>query len=136
MSKIQVVRYIAETLTRIDNLNKHGSATGINPATVETSLIAWVRKHGPSGSGVDMGTKLIPCSPEAIKLSCSFHHMDENGYYCGWTDHVVTARPSFVFGMTLTLSGPNKNDIKDYLHGLYYDWLSSEIEHPGLVERI
>ena len=42
------------------------------------------------------------------------------------TDHVITVRPSFG-GLDLTISGKNKNDIKEYLSDVYYYALTKEV---------
>jgi len=44
-----------------------------------------------------------------------FHHMDENGYYDGWSEHVVTVKPSLCFDILITVSGRNVRDIKEYI---------------------
>lgn len=80
----------------------------------------------PSGSGIDSGTKLISASASRIVLECSFHHMNEDGYYDGWTQHRITVRPTFD-GMELSISGRNRNDIKEYLHEVYALALSEKI---------
>ena len=72
----------------------------------------------PSGSGIDSGTKLISASASRIVLECSFHHMNENGYYDGWTEHRITVRPTFD-SLDIHISGRNRNDIKEYLHEVY-----------------
>src|SRR4030095_1660130 len=74
----------------------------------------------PSGSGIDCGTKidLKRSNKRRIVLTLEYHHMTE-GMYDGWTTHTVTARPTFD-GIDLTISGPNRNGIKDYLHDVYY----------------
>lgn len=54
-----------------------------------------------------------------IVLTMSYHHMDEGGYYDGWTDHTITITPSFD-GIDIAIGGRNRNDIKDYLHEVYY----------------
>src|SRR5215467_7223342 len=45
----------------------------------------------PSGSGFDRGTKFDFDSSHAERLvfDTNFHHMDEHGYYTGWTRHAV-----------------------------------------------
>jgi hypothetical protein len=75
----------------------------------------------PSGSGVDGGTSfdLARSTPEKLVFTLSYHHMNEGGYYDGWTSHTVTVRPSFVFGVDVTISGRNRNDIKEYLAQLF-----------------
>jgi hypothetical protein len=87
-----------------------------------------VREHMPSGSGFDSGTQMDCEQSHAEKLvfTTSFHHMDDNGYYCGWTDHTVTVTPSFS-GFNLRVSGRNRNDIKDYIHDAFSQALKTEL---------
>jgi hypothetical protein len=105
----------------------------------------WIYKHSarigklirdlmPSGSGWDCGTKLDFEHSYAEKLVFfgSFHHMNDSGMYDGWTDHTVTATPSFT-GLNLRISGRNRNDIKEYLHELFYTALSADIS--SIIER-
>ena len=80
----------------------------------------------PHGSGIDRGTKLISASASRIVLECGFHHMDEHGYYDGWTEHRITIRPTFD-SLDIHVSGRNRNDIKEYLHEVYALALSEKI---------
>lgn len=82
----------------------------------------------PSGSGIDCGTKVnLPKSrAEKLVLTASFHHMNEAGYYDGWTEHTITVTPSFS-GLNIRVSGRNRNDIKDYLCDTYYHTLTQII---------
>ena len=84
----------------------------------------------PSGSGFDSGTKidLDRSTGEKIVMSADFHHMNDGGYYDGWTEHTVTVRASLLFGIDLSVSGRNRNDIKDYIHEVYQSALLEEIE--------
>ena len=68
----------------------------------------------PSGSGIDNGTTVLMMNQGKAMFMMGFHHMDEHGCYDGWTQHIVTVRPTLT-GYTYTCSGPNRNDIKDYL---------------------
>ena len=83
----------------------------------------------PSGSGIDNGTTIDidATSFTKIVLETSFHHMDEYGGYDGWTSHKITIKPSFL-GLDITISGKNRNDIKDYLHDVFSSCLSSEFD--------
>lgn len=85
----------------------------------------------PSGSGVDNGTKidLDKSSDDQIVLTAGFHHMDENGMYDGWTDHTIRVRPSLSFGFTVSISGRNKNGIKEYLSDLYHSAMAEKYTH-------
>lgn len=105
--------------------------------TVSSGNVEWRARHSeslaalakllPSGSGIDCGTGLVSiraAMSEKIVLACSFHHMNEHGMYDGWTEHTITVRPSFD-GLNITISGPNRNDIKDHLHEVYAHVLST-----------
>jgi hypothetical protein len=70
----------------------------------------------PSGSGFDRGTRLDDSSrPEKLVFTTAFHHMNEGGMYDGWTEHTVTVRPSLEFGYRLSISGRNRNLIKEVI---------------------
>lgn len=75
----------------------------------------------PSGSGLDRGVKLSieESRPEKLVFVAPFHHMDENGYYDGWTDHKIIVTPSLMWGHSIRITGQNKNQIKDYLSDLF-----------------
>jgi hypothetical protein len=96
----------------------------------EESLMDIVKNHLPSGSGIDSGTSLLrhECKPDRIVLGCGYHHMNEGGMYDGWTQHKIIITPAFD-GIHIRVTGPNRNDIKDYLAAVYFDDLSAEIEH-------
>lgn len=98
----------------------------------------WLKRHketlkelletSPSGSGFDNGTELANNSTEEkLIFETAFHHMNDNGYYTGWTSHLITLTPSFVFGFTLKVSGRNHRDIKDYIGEVFHCWLSEEV---------
>jgi hypothetical protein len=92
------------------------------------SIDALVREHMPSGSGFDCGTKIDLDASHAEKLvfTTSFHHMNDDGYYDGWTEHTVTVTPSFN-GFNLRIGGRNRNDIKEYIHEAFSQALKTEL---------
>jgi len=94
--------------------------------TIETL----VKNFMPSGSGIDAGTKidLDQSTGDKLVFHFGFHHMNENGMYDGWTDHKLTVTPSLQFGISLSISGRNRNDIKDYLHETYSCALNEVLE--------
>src|SRR5574344_1207404 len=49
----------------------------------------------PSGSGFDNGCKIVEekSSGEKLVINSSYHHLDENGYYAGWSDFTVIVKP-------------------------------------------
>lgn len=83
----------------------------------------------PSGSGIDNGTKIARDASDGarVTLLCSYHHMNENGMYCGWSDYRITARPDFEVGVALTITGRNVNDIKSYLADVFGTCLGENV---------
>ena len=75
----------------------------------------------PSGGGLDNGTSidLDKSTGRKIVLHCSFHHMDEHGFYVGWTEHTITVVADLITDFDLKISGRNKNEIKEYLAEIF-----------------
>lgn len=84
----------------------------------------------PSGSGIDCGTQidLDLSTPESLVFDVQYHHMNDGGYYDGWTVHRVIVTPSLGHKFTLRITGPNRNDIKDYLHECYRSALTEVLD--------
>lgn len=133
-NKIPVYKFIAQSLSRIGYYSKLTDGREKRADSIFSDLRTWVKRNGPSGSGIEMGTALSEKStPEQIVFGTHFHHVDEHGGYDGWTEHSVRVKASLLFGIDITVGGRNRNDIKDYLGELYQQWLLSEME-GGLVE--
>ena len=88
----------------------------------------------PSGSGIDSGCAIDEekSTKNKIVIHSSFHHMDENGFYCGWSEFTVTAIPDFMNNFNLKIVGNNAiypafSDIKDYLYELFRESLNENI---------
>jgi hypothetical protein len=120
----KIYEQIAGLLDAIKNCKQSGNAE-------------WEGKHwqalknvmdtAPSGSGWDSGTTLDDEStPEKLVFTGSFHHMSEHGMYAGWTDHTITVRPSLQHGIMISVSGRDRNGIKEYLHELFWSWLQEK----------
>lgn len=91
----------------------------------------------PSGSGFDAGTAIEHANSKKIILRTSFHHMNESGYYDGWTEHVITVVPNLAHGFDLRVGGRDRNDVKEYIAEVFYDVLRSEVVWYGeKVERV
>jgi len=89
------------------------------------------RNHMPSGSGIDNGTRidLQRSTPEKLVFQVNYHHMNDAGYYDGWTEHTVTVKASLFDKFTITVSGRNRNDIKSYIADLLYWALREQITY-------
>jgi len=100
-----------------------------------TDVIARCNDELPSGSGFDSGSKVnIDLStPEKIVIDTAFHHMDNNGYYCGWSHITVTVRASlqFDFDIKINFHGYKRasND-SEYFYDTFNDVLSREVDIP------
>lgn len=106
---------------------------------VKSGNVEWQRKHEdaldalnegmPSGSGFDSGTKLdeTASTPNRLVFVTSFHHMDDNGMYCGWSEHCVIVTPDFETGFDLKVTGRNVRDIKEYIAEMFQYALSEQV---------
>jgi len=84
----------------------------------------------PSGSGFDAGTEIEYAGSDKIVLRTAYHHMID-GYYDGWTEHVITVVPSLTHGFDIRVGGRNKNDVKGYIAEVFYDVLRQEVVWDG-----
>jgi len=110
----KLYRALAQELnrSRSDNLTHSESA--------KEAIEALTAQFLPHGSGFDSGCKIdLDSKPGTIKIATAFHHLNENGYYDGWSDHIVTVTPSLEFGFDLKISGINRNAIKDYISDMF-----------------
>ena len=87
-----------------------------------------VEKYLPHGSGFDAGTHFIVEESNRDKLvfKTAFHHMNENGYYDGWTEHKIIVTPDLLFGFNIKITGKNRNDIKEYIYSQFGDFEYNE----------
>lgn len=88
------------------------------------------REFMPSGSGFDNGTTLDldECKPgKRMTFNTAFHHINENGYYDGWTHHKVIVEADFS-GFTVKVTGRNKRDIKDYIVDVFRTTLNQQVD--------
>lgn len=75
----------------------------------------------PYGSGLDAGVHIDMerSKPDKIVFNTEFHHLNENGYYDGWSTHSLIITPRFG-GYDLKITGKNRNGIKEYLYDTFY----------------
>ncbi len=128
MNTEPVYRLIAEKLIAIDNYVKASNWEWKEKH--EEALDALMRDTAPSGGGIDNGVELLvsESSREKLVFSCAFHHMNENGYYDGWTEHKAIVTPSLFSEISIRFTGRNRNEIKDYLHDVLSCWLTEKVE--------
>ena len=117
---------LASTLNARNNCRKSGNAEW---EARHTAALGELAKNLPSGSGIDDDVRLdLERSTEnRLVLHVAFHHMDESGYYDGWTNHTLVVTPSLAFVLEIRITGRNRNDIKEVLHVTFYDALLAEV---------
>jgi hypothetical protein len=120
-----VATVLARTVDARLNCRKHGNAEW--KIKHEQRLRDLVRNHLPSGSGWDSGTTIDLERSTGTKLvfTGGFHHMDDNGGYDVWTEHTITVRAHLFLDLDIEISGRDLNDVKDLLHGLFYEALQA-----------
>ena len=119
---------LANKVQAIKNCRTAGNTEweGKHTATIERL----VEEHLPSGSGFDSGTHLCLDHSQAEKLifTTSFHHMNEHGFYDGWTEHEVIVGPSLPHGFCLEIRGEDRDDIHNYIGDVFHEALTKEID--------
>lgn len=121
-----VIQEIASRLTALANCRKLKNEEWTKQH--EEALLEIERDCLPHGSGFDRGCKITPeMGPHGkITITTSFHHMDENGYYDGWTDHAVIVTPDYS-GFELNITGRDRNGWKEYAYDTFYHCLASSV---------
>lgn len=131
MQKQTLAARAASLIVAIQNCQRPGfNGHPDYPARHVEALEALARDHLPRGSGFDKGSSFdIDASRvDCLVIRTAFHHMDENGFYCGWSEHTVRVRAHLAFGFVVRVSGPNTRGIKDYISGAFHAALSTMVE--------
>lgn len=121
-----LVQHLSSTLQARNNCIKSDNLRWENK---HNDRISALEKFLPSGSGIDRGTKFLDTEskPERLVFEFGFHHMDQNGYYDGWTDHTAIVTPAFD-GIDIRITGRNHNDVKDYLADVFRTAMQQKLE--------
>ena len=96
----------------------------------ESRIESAIRNLMPSGSGFDCDTKFDLGANRGkpyLRFATEFHHMNGVGYYDGWTQHVITVKPCLAHGFTMSISGRNRDQIKDYIYEVFDSTLRQEV---------
>lgn len=118
--KRKVYAAIAAALIASRNCEQNGNTDWL---IAHKARIDWlVKQYLPSGGGFDAGTKLDLIRSKAGKLvfNTSYHHMNDAGYYDGWTEHAVTIVPTFDDCINIaSITGRDRNSIKEYIADVF-----------------
>jgi len=114
-----VYQHIAQLVLAIDNCKEKGNKIWEDNHTETIDSI--VKKSLPCGGGFDCGTEFnfSESKPDRLVFTTSYHHMNENGMYSGWTEHKVIITPSLAFDFDIRITGKDRNDIKTYMVDIY-----------------
>lgn len=98
---------------------------------VQENIEKLVKEHMPSGSGFNAGTEILyeyrdrPLKGDMLVFKTSFHHMNDGGYYDGWTEHKVIIEPCLMFDFKLKVTGRDRDQIKDYIGDVFHEALTT-----------
>ena len=119
------------------------STIGARARCEQTGATEWFNRHSdtlqaierdylPHGSGIDngVGIDVYGSNEEKIVLTLGYHHMNDGGYYDGWTEHKAIITPAFTGGLKIRITGRDRNQIKEYLHDVLYTALTQDYEYP------
>jgi len=118
---------LASSIQALENCQKSGNSEWAKKHT--DRILTLVEENMPHGSGFDKGTQidLDASTSEKLVFDTAFHHMDEHGYYDGWTDHRIVVRPLFgSFGMRI--GGRDRKDIKEIIGQNFDHCLETVVE--------
>lgn len=88
------------------------------------------KEYLPRGSGFDSGSRFDfdKSRPDRLVIHADFHHMDENGFYCGWTEHEIIVTPSLAFRFDVKVTGRNVRGIKEYISDTFHYSLNDDLK--------
>ena len=115
---------LASLVLAIRNCEKSGNTEWYNRHSDRLKVL--VADNMPRGSGIDSypWLDMDKSTPDKLVFHFGYHHMNDGRYYDGWTEHTCTVKASLWSGLDISISGPNRNDIKEYLHEVFSSALS------------
>lgn len=131
---IKLIAAIASAHQAWINCGKNGNGEWLEKH--RERIEALCREHLPSGSGIDAGSHLdfVKSEPNKLVFHTSFHHMNQNGFYEGWTEHDIVVTPDLTCSCNIRVTGRNRNDIKDYLIDVFH--CAFDLEVPTGAEEV
>lgn len=122
-----------KNVLRLASLIRSQARKGVSTQQLEAmdAAIDAIMSTAPHGSGFDMEATLdLTSKGDRLVINMAFHHMDDNGYYDGWTEHSIIVTPTLDHvGFNLRITGRDKREIKEYIAETYYHWLSEEAKN-------
>ena len=112
-----ILRAFSEALQAMRNCEKSGNNEWRQRWL---DYLAKLQSELPHGSGLDGKVEFVidKCDAKCIVIFVEFHHMNDCGYYDGWTAHEIVATATHC-GPIIRVTGRDRNGIKDYLAELF-----------------
>ena len=125
---MKVYQQLHSSFQAMENCLKSGNTEWYNKHEEKIETIC--RDFMPSGSGFDCGTKFnfeLSKVNQKLVFNSSYHHMNENGYYDGWSELTITVKPSFN-GIDIRITGIRRKNSCDneYFYDTFYQVLKQE----------
>jgi hypothetical protein len=86
------------------------------------SALAWIERNLlPYGGSIQPQCTVMTgeSSPERVVIDVPWHHMNEHGGYDGWTSYRVIVTPSLLHGISIRITGRDRDDVKGYLLDIF-----------------
>ena len=124
MNEQSLVSAFATLIQARENCVESGNDDWFGRHTYRAEKLA--REFLPSGSGFDSASyiDLAESKPNRLVFSTSYHHMNDGGFYDGWSEHNVIVTPSLTCGFDLRITGRDRREIKDYIAECFESALS------------
>lgn len=91
-------------------------------------IMDYVEKYMPIGSGIENTRLVLAKSTESVLVfSCAYHHMNETGFYTGYTYHEIKVSSSLTNEINIRITGKDRYDIKEYLDQIFFDALVQDV---------
>jgi hypothetical protein len=93
----------------------------------------------PSGSGIDCGCKIDRdvSTSQKLVITFSYHHMDEHGGYCGWSDYRAVLRADLALDYVVDIYGREVSyGLKDMLGEQFAFALSEEHDFSEFLKEV
>lgn len=99
-----------------------------NDSSTMQRIVEYVERYMPIGGGIENTRLVLAKSTESVLVfSCSFHHMNRNGFYDGYTYHEIKVSSSLTNEINIRITGKDRYDIKEYLDQIFFDALVQDV---------
>ncbi|TAL62116.1 MAG: hypothetical protein EPN88_13945 [Bacteroidetes bacterium] len=127
---MKLYKALSRELYRHERVKKNSCGNGsILSSEIEKNIDGYLNKLS-HGSGID-GRYRTELKNDKVIIYQEFHVMNDNGFYEGWINYSVTISSSLEMDFELLIKGNfgrKYQDIKEYLHEIYYEDLDQDVK--------